>query len=240
MKHFQGTTSPKICGAEIPAKVYHWYRREIRLFCQPREYGLVNVIMPNIKILLAACFDMRYSARMLFAVKYLNKKGYSIDLITQDKNNRNLSDFENVTIINTWEKGTFPEDSDNPNRIFRIAANIFNKLLNRLVQIKILSPNDSELQRRVYLLKENYDLIWAVNLDSMPSVINGAEGTKIPVVYETLDLVAEYPYDKKLQEQRRNFEREYLSKVSALITAGNEYARYYREQYSYGLRDVVV
>lgn len=161
---------------------------------------MVNVIMPNIKILLVACFDMRYSARMLFAVKHLNKKGYSIDLITQDKNNRNLSDFENVTIVNTWEKGTFPEDSDNPNRIFRIAANIFNKLLNRLVQIKILSPNDSELQRRVYLLKENYDLIWAVNLDSMPSVINGAEGTKIPVVYETLDLVAEYPYDKKLQE----------------------------------------
>ena len=109
-----------------------------------------------------------------------------------------------------------------------------------MIREKILPLLKTQLEKWVFLHRNEYDLLWAIDFVSLPSVIKGAKGSKVPVVYETLDLVAEYPYNKRLQRLRRSWERNYLPKVAALITAGNEYARYYQRQYSYNSPITVV
>ena len=54
--------------------------------------------------MLAAQNDLRHSARILSAIEHLINNGYSIDLITQNKNNRELAGFERVIVVNTWER----------------------------------------------------------------------------------------------------------------------------------------
>ena len=192
------------------------------------------------KILLAAQNDLRHSARMLSAIKHLHNNGYSVDLITQNKNNSELAGVERVIVVETWEKATYEENSDNLLRILRIVTNIFYKFLNLMIRARILPLIETQLEKWVFSHRNEYDLLWAIDLVSLPSVVEGAEGSKVPVVYETLDLVAEYPYNKRLQGLRRSWEKHYLPKVSAVVTAGNEYARYYKEQYSYNSPITVV
>lgn len=87
---------------------------------------------------------------------------------------------------------------------------------------------------RIVVLEEiarRVDVFWVINFHSLPAVVQVAESFGKKVVYEVLDLVAEYTYwGRRSRRRSLDAERRFIRRVDGLIVACDGYADYYLDR----------
>lgn len=122
--------------------------------------------------------------------------------------------------------------SEHPVRLLRIASNLLrNTVRPAIMAYRRFRSADVRLAALKTLLART-DIMWVVDEPSLPSVMRAVRGTPVKVVYETVDLVPEYPYLGERHRRRRlREERRLIGHVDGFITACDSYADYYMLRY---------
>lgn len=183
------------------------------------------------RILVAFAFDLTFSIRIQQLVTFLREQGAIVDLVTSSPESMKSALFSQRFLVKSWEFAEVPVC-----RIFRRER--IDRAVSRLIRgvFSLVRRSGVRVERSEYTrwMLENalhYDLIWAIDLVSLPGAALASKKYHIPFVYETFDLVAEYTYVSWVQQYRRRMEARYISQAAMLVTAGGEYARYYQETY---------
>jgi len=82
------------------------------------------------------------------------------------------------------------------------------------------------------VMAQRVDILWVVDFPSLPTALAVAKRTGTKVVYETVDLVPEYPYrGQRYRNRVLAAERRIIGNVDGFVTACDSYADYYMEMY---------
>jgi glycosyltransferase involved in cell wall biosynthesis len=85
-------------------------------------------------------------------------------------------------------------------------------------------------------LTREVDLFWVSDYLSLPAVMKAVRGTRVRVLYETIDLVPEFEYlGGRYRRRLLRGERRLIGKVNGFVTACDSYADYYVEKYGAGI-----
>lgn len=184
-------------------------------------------------VLLLFQFDLSYSIRTIQSVEALKQAGATISLVTGTENSKSEHYFSQLVQVDDYEFNyrTQLQGSTYPQFI----KTWYTKLATRFI------PKERIFGHRVGVTRLNpdiwsdIDLIWAVDVVSLPAAHYIRSHTGAPLIYETYDLVPEYPYYPELSRWRREQEVRALGYIDGLVTAGEEYRRYYHDTYPFAL-----
>lgn len=119
-----------------------------------------------------------------------------------------------------------------PVRLVRIADNILRGIVRRIANAL---RRGAATRKRIAALEHlagEVDLFWVIDFPSLPTAHAVARAAGVPVVYETVDLVAEYRYrGERHRTKSLRIEREIVGDLDGFITASESYADYYMDQY---------
>ena len=119
-------------------------------------------------------------------------------------------------------------------RPLRVADNFARRVL-RAVAAR-LEPRGRARTVALRSLARQVDLFWVSDYLSLPAVMKAAQGTRVRVLYETIDLVPEFRYEGERYRRRLlRGERRLIGKVNGFVTACDSYADYYMEKYGDGI-----
>ena len=114
----------------------------------------------------------------------------------------------------------------------RKADNLLRGILNSVFKRRGLRPSTYMRVEALRQLVREVDVFWVIDIMGLATAVDTARGTKVKVIYEAVDLVAEYhQHGDAYREARLAEERRYLSRVDGFITACDSYADYYWERY---------
>jgi len=156
----------------------------------------------------------QYASRLLQEINALQGAGAKVLLLAQRADHGPMPD--GVKIVATPSVGY--RASESRLRLVRVAVNIIKSARARI----LFGWHTSRVLR-----KESVDLLWAVDWPMLSRYARIARLNRIPVVYETLDLVAEQtPGDAERAEELRR-ETRVVARVGGFVVAGDAFADYY-------------
>jgi len=118
----------------------------------------------------------------------------------------------------------------------RIADNIARGVLRRVLAPLLRSRVSRVRVAALRALASDCDLFWVIDFPSLPTAVAVAKETGTRVLYETVDLVPEYPYrGERYRRDALALERALLGEIDGFITAADSYADYYVEKYGAAL-----
>lgn len=175
---------------------------------------------------------LRYSTRFEREVRILRDAGARVSLISVDDNSDVAGWFESVCRVEGFEFSGWPGDSCASWRHWRAAKNSVGALIRRINMLQALFTFRTPLRSLLEEFDGEFDIYWAVDVMPLASAVLAARRTGAAVVYETIDLVPEYKSESAaIVASRLRSERLFLPKVASFVTAGAEYANYYRRKY---------
>lgn len=142
-----------------------------------------------------------------------------------------------------------PESSSAAWRPRMLVENLLLNAIRRVVSVRavraaidrVLRPellDTTERRRLLDSLAPDTDLFWVIDFENLESTITVARRHRIPVLYETIDLIPEYQWDwlgPGFSERALRTEARLMRHIDGFITACDSYADYYEERYA-GIR----
>lgn len=117
-------------------------------------------------------------------------------------------------------------------RPLRLADNVVRNATRFMLRILLRGSARRSRSKALRRVAERANVFWVIDYPSLPLVLRAARAAKRTVVYETVDLVPEYPYRGERARRRAiDGERRALREVDGFITACESYADYYVETY---------
>lgn len=189
------------------------------------------------RILLIFQASIGHSPRIMREISILNSAGAAVDIVSTLPNDTHGL-LGHAYRIDSFE----PQDavsakilsSNHPLRALRIGSNFVRNTLRKFLSARALLRGKSDLTEFLIENKGRYDVWWVYDSYGLNSArqakkLLGAHAPKI--VYETQDLVPEYFFGKTMSQRRKKWERESIAVADRMITAGDLYCEYYKEQY---------
>jgi len=173
-------------------------------------------------------YALSHYSRLLDEINLLEDQGAKIILLTSTKQAMSVQ----VPASVTPRTKTPVEPRQHANRIARIIHNKTHQFVSRLRNGPNILSISPLRQQELQALVQTVDAFWVIDYLSLPSTMAAAQLAHIPVIYETVDLVPEYPYwGKRIQRKMLKGERDIINQLSGFITAADSYAQYYQNEY---------
>ena len=190
--------------------------------------------LDGVRICLVFEHSLSHYTRYLREIRALQDAGAEVQLLTSHPNLDDAPDGIRVTVAPVHvDVAGWISRSPLPLRPLRRIDNKARRFTRRVV--RRVSPalatrfRDAALRRLV----DQVDVFWVSDYLSLPTVLRATKNKRARVVYETVDLVPEYPYRGERHRARLlQGERDLIGLVDGFITACDSYADYYREKYS--------
>jgi glycosyltransferase involved in cell wall biosynthesis len=187
-----------------------------------------------VRICLVFEHSLSHYSRLLTEIRGLQEAGAEVSLLTSYSIHEEPPPGVTVhraPLVSTTGTERIPA-SELRWRPARIADNTLRKplryLLNTLFTRKIREGRRAALRS----LSETTNVFWVIDFPGLASTLEVARPRQVPVVYETVDLVPEYPYrGERYRRRALAAERSLISQVAGFITACESYADYYMGRY---------
>jgi len=172
--------------------------------------------------------QLSHYSRILDEIEILRNEGAKIILLSSDKSNVEIEDIEtHLAPLYPAKKSIVGQTTLEKSKL--LASRLQMKFLRDIDEVQISQARIAALNN----LAEQADAFWVIDYHSLRSTLNVASSKSLPVIYETVDLVPEYPYNGKLHRifSLKN-EADAVRKIDGFITASESYADYYEKRYA--------
>ena len=169
---------------------------------------------------------LAHYSRLIQEIEALQQTGASVVLLTAHEPNTGALGLETFISPLFSSLGS----STHPRRLPRILSNTVRTVI-RGIWARFGTPRVSP-QRLADLtvLSSSVDVFWVIDYPSLASTLSIAKQAGIPVIYEAVDLVAEYPYQgNRIRQRNVAAEKRLLRDIDGFITACDGYADYFVE-----------
>jgi len=175
--------------------------------------------------------SLSHYTRILEEIHVLRAAGAEVRLLTSFANDEALPKGLLKTVAPLEMRYSIPA-SELSWRVFRIIDNLGRRVVRRLTAPLQRKWATSDRMRALESIEPEVDLFWVVDFPSLPTSLAVGRKTGTRVLYETVDLVPEYPYrGERHRAQMLELERRLIGDVDGFITCCDSYADYYVEKY---------
>ncbi len=175
--------------------------------------------------------SLAYYTRLLQEIRALQEAGAIIELVTSNAVRGDAPDGIAQTFAPLWavresraSRFQWRPVRGLDNRVRRLVRPFVQRLLTwHAVRVRV---------KTLRTLADRADILWVIDEPSLPTAVDAVRGTRMKIVYETVDLVPEYGYrGGRYRRKRLEEEGRLISRVDGFITACDSYADYYMERY---------
>jgi len=188
--------------------------------------------LEGVRICLIFEHSLSHYSRILQEIVVLQSEGATVRLLTSFSESEEPPSGVAKTVSPLESDAQIPASTLGW-RPARIVDNVIRGAARRVLAPVLRSMTDRHRIAALRMIGRECDLFWVIDFPSLPTAVAAAKETGTRVLYETVDLVPEYPY--KGERHRRAalaLEKSLIREIDGFVTAADSYADYYVQKYA--------